>query len=344
MKAKKTTFLLLDAARIFMALAVLLSIEIALSLWLLPAYAGRAGLVFALLLTVPAILLILLYRRRILIPYQKTERLLLLFSEGYSLEGVAGLTEHYSPTAEKMVLKFSELLSSDEAVNLTKRQAQFLAMQNQINPHFLYNTLEGIRGEALASGNAGIAKMTESFSEFFRYTISNLENLVTLEDELTNVKNYFNIQHYRFGDRISMETIFESEEDKALLINAKVPKLILQPIVENAIIHGIEKQIGEGKITIRIVRTEKRLLITVSDNGVGIDGEVLRELNERISNMYERFAKEEQMRGGIALANVNSRIKLLFGEDYGIYVLSTQGIGTDVQITLPYLMKYDLGM
>ena len=142
-------------------------------------------------------------------------------------------------------------------MNLTKRQAQFLAMQNQINPHFLYNTLEWIRGEALASGQVQIAQMTETLAEFFRYTITNLENFVTLDDELSNVRNYYAIQRFRFGERLSLVILFENDEEKNQLRNAKVPKLILQPIVENAIIHGIlEKESGAGSIKVRAETAE----------------------------------------------------------------------------------------
>jgi two-component system sensor histidine kinase YesM len=266
--------------------------------------------------------------------------MLKIFSGGYTMEGIANLKWQLSPGTAELVGKLTETLTSKEAVNLSKRQAQFLAMQNQINPHFLYNTLEGIRGEAIAIGADSIALMTETLSEFFRYTISNLENLVTLSDELSNVRNYYTIQQYRFGDRLDMKIEFDSDADRNLLMNAKVPKLILQPIVENAIIHGVEKLQGQGIISIRVLCTEKRLLITVSDNGVGIEPEKLRKLNEQISNMHERFSRDAGGRGGIALANVNNRIKLLFGEAYGVNILSVPGVGTDTEFVLPYITRY----
>ena len=288
-----------------------------------------------------ALAALLVYTRiRVLAPYKETERMLNVFSKGYSMEGVNSLKWQLTPGTEAIVGKFEEVLVSDAAINLSKRQAQFLAMQNQINPHFLYNTLEGIRGEALSEGNESIAKMTETLSQFFRYTISNLENLVTLEDELVNVRNYYSIQCYRFGDRIEMDVIFEDEGDRPLLLQAKMPKLILQPIVENAIIHGIEGIPGKGRVGILCQYTGKRLILTVSDNGVGMPPERLRELNDRLSNIYDRYEREREEMGGIALSNVNNRIKLLFGEEYGINILSGKGVGTDVEITLPYVTHY----
>ncbi|MCL1895139.1 MAG: sensor histidine kinase [Clostridiales bacterium] len=284
--------------------------------------------------------LLILMRIRVFAPYKKTERMLGVFSKGYSMEGINSLKWQLTPGTEGVVKKFEDVLTSDAAVNLSKRQAQFLAMQNQINPHFLYNTLDGIRGEALAEGNESIAKMTETLSQFFRYTISNLETLVTLDDELVNVRNYYSIQRYRFGDRIEMNVVFENEDDRESLLPAKMPKLILQPIVENAIIHGIEGIPGTGRIIIRCQFTGKRMILTVSDNGVGMGPERLRELNDRVSNIYDRFERERGEFGGIALSNVNNRIKLLFGEDYGINILSEKGAGTDVEITLPYLTRY----
>jgi two-component system sensor histidine kinase YesM len=257
------------------------------------------------------------------------------------MEGVNTLKWRLTPATEEIVRKFEDVLISDAAVNLNKRQAQFLAMQNQINPHFLYNTLEGIRGEALTEGNESIAKMTETLSQFFRYTISNLESLVTLDDELTNVRNYYSIQRYRFGDRIEMDVIFEEGNDRDLLLQAKVPKLILQPIVENSIIHGIEGIPDTGRIVILCQYTGKRLILTVSDNGVGMTPEKLRELSNRLSNIYDRYEREQGGSGGIALSNVNNRIKLLFGENYGINILSVNGAGTDVEITLPYVTRYE---
>ena len=336
-KKKRTDYLANRYASIFFAACVGYAIAI-FFLWY-AAVSAKGGYLVPICLTALFAALLVFVRIRVYAPYRETERMLGVFSKGYSMEGINSLKWQLTPGTESIVEKFAAILTSDAAVNLSKRQAQFLAMQNQINPHFLYNTLEGIRGEALSEGHEGIAKMTETLSQFFRYTISNLETLVTLDDELSNVRNYYSIQRYRFGDRIDLDVVFENEDDRELLLQAKLPKLILQPIVENSIIHGIEMIPGKGRIIIRCQFTGKRLILTVSDNGVGMSPEQLQELNDHVSNIYDRFERERGELGGIALSNVNNRIKLIFGEDYGINILSEKGVGTDVEITLPYLSR-----
>ncbi len=181
--------------------------------------------------------------------------------------------------------------------------------------------------------------MLEALSTFFRYTISNVENLVTLEDELRNVHNYYIIQQYRFGERLKLSVEYDPA-DEADIMSCRVPKLILQPIVENAINHGVERKIGVGEIRLKLECTEKRLIITISDNGVGMSEELLKEIDDKLKGMSFDYIKQEgEKHGGIAIENVNSRIKLLFGEEYGIYLYSTVNVGTDVEITLPRIKE-----
>lgn len=277
--------------------------------------------------------------RYIYIPYNETQKILRLFSGGYTLEGIYNLNYHISPETELTIKKQKEYLDNKELMNASKKQAQYLALQNQINPHFLYNTLEGIRSEALIAGMENIADMTEALATFFRYTISNLENLVTVEDELNNIENYYFIQQFRFEDRINLEIEYPTE-NKDEILSLSMPKLILQPIVENAIFHGIERKLGRGHIKIKLEYTQNRLIINVKDDGFGIEEEKLKYLNEKLSLFYlENESQEKGKKGGIAIINVNNRIKLLFGEEYGIYIYSKQGVGTDVEITLPRLNK-----
>ena len=218
-------------------------------------------------------------------------------------------------------------------------------MQSQINPHFLYNTLECIRGQALIDGNMEIAKMVEALSAFFRYSISRKGNLVTLRDELANIENYMLIQRYRFNNRFSMEVIIDEEDEEAY--NFMIPRLIIQPIVENAIFHGLEEKLEGGKVTIEVIVTDQNLILTISDNGKGMDSKKLKELNARIQ-MDNVDLDEEEKRNhrntGIALPNIHKRIRLLFGEEYGVNVYSTVGQGTDVEITIPVNDKNSQGI
>jgi len=216
------------------------------------------------------------------------------------------------------------------------RQAELSALQSQINPHFLYNTLESIRGQALIDDNIEIAKMAEALASFFRYSISRKGSLVTLRDELANIKNYMTIQRYRFNNRFLLEIHMDEEDESAY--DCLVPTLIVQPVVENAIYHGLEDVLEDGKIIIDVVVTQHNLILTVSDNGKGMDGATLKALSQRIRQQGLNAKDEtlgEEIHMGIALPNIQKRIQLLFGKHYGLQIYSTLGQGTDVEITVP---------
>ena len=268
-------------------------------------------------------------------PYRNSEKIIERFLEGYLISETDGkqaamLTPY---TAEQ--IKFMEkFLRSPKLMDLNKRQAQYLALQNQINPHFLYNTLESIRGEALIAGLDGVADMTEALAKFFRYTITKVENLVSVEEELDNCETYFGIQKYRFGDRLRLHIEYDPEEYEQIM-NCRIPKLTFQPILENSIIHGTELKLGAGNLYIRFACTQDRLIICVSDDGVGMDEETLAALNRKLGRANDSLGTSEEEKGGIALVNVTNRIHLIFGDEYGMHVYSVPGRGTDVEITIP---------
>jgi len=270
----------------------------------------------------------------VIVPYKRTRHILQLFASGYTFENVIDKRLPLNREMKEVEAKLHTILNTDQIMNASKRQAQFLALQNQINPHFLYNTLEGIRSEALLAGLDNVASMTEALSTFFRYTISNVENLVTLKQELENTRNYFFIQQFRFGNRMALEVVID-DEDKEEVLSYRIPKLTLQPIVENCIIHGLECQVGQGLLRVHIETTQSRLLVTVSDDGVGMESAVLEKMHRNLSVRSFEYMKRDENHGGIALVNVNNRIKLLFGEQYGLTVTSQMGVGTDVLISLP---------
>lgn len=218
---------------------------------------------------------------------------------------------------------------------LTK-QAELNALQSQINPHFLYNTLDSIQGQALRNKNVEIAEMTAALSSFFRYSISMKNSIVTIADEIRNVQNYILIQKYRFGDKINLHVISEDEE----LMGCCVPQMILQPVVENAVYHGLERTSKEGQVTMRFSCASEILHIVIEDNGVGMNPELTQELNCRLEQPGLEGKNGEQ-KGGIALRNVNQRIKLLFGDDFGIHIFSAEGIGTKIVLYLPAVKEGD---
>ena len=257
--------------------------------------------------------------------------------------------QHLGKSIQNMARQIKRLMDDIVAEHESKRKSEFDTLQSQINPHFLYNTLEGIRSEALIVGLDSIAEMTEALATFFRYTISNLENLVTLEDELANIENYYYIQQFRFGSKLDLKIQYDRDSDDEFtemdFLQCKLPKLTLQPIVENSIYHGIERKIGKGHLVIRISASEERLYIRISDDGQGMTDAKLKELNEKLRRLGdetddpEKDGEKKQTRGGIAVVNVNRRIKLLFGEEYGIHVYSKEGVGTDVVVGLPLVRE-----
>ena len=186
---------------------------------------------------------------------------------------------YVEPIREAME-RYAAFRTRENSAQIFNKQTELTALQSQINPHFLYNTLECIRGQALMDDNLEIARMVEALGAFFRYSISRKGNLVTLKDELDNIDNYMLIQRYRFGNRFSMEVIIDEEDEEAY--NCLIPRLIIQPIVENAIFHGLEERLEGGRVTIEVIVTEKTLIITVSDNGKGISREQLNKLNAKI--------------------------------------------------------------
>ncbi len=223
-----------------------------------------------------------------------------------------------------------------EEIELMRKRVELSMLQNQINPHFLYNTLDSIRSKALIENQTEIADMTEALARFFRYCIGNHEKLVKVREELKHIEDYFHIQEYRFEDRFRME-IYVEEDDKDYYL----PKMTLQPLVENALLHGLEAVNRRGMLNIRVTRLKDELLISVSDNGIGMDQTALQNLNSRLSERY--FIKNNSKNNGIAGYNVNSRIKLIFGEEYGITYQSEWGKGTDALIRLPLVDDFSRG-
>ena len=255
----------------------------------------------------------------------KLHRAIQQYNKEKNLDCVFGADWNNAPEWNSFFADIHERLYGEKNIQMQARHAKYLALQNQINPHFLYNALEAIRADALIAGCDNIAETTEALATFFRYTISNVQAFVTFSNELDNVEDYFTIQRCRFGDKISLEVEIEDEQ----LLEATMPKLILQPLVENAVVHGLEDKIGHGLVRVIVESSDQTLFLCVKDDGVGISEEQVEKLNAQ-------FTKADNADvGGIALRNVNSRIRLMFGDDYGLHVYSAKGIGTECSATLP---------
>lgn len=324
--------------RAFFLLIFLMLLLLSVMLTLLFIFKGVSFL-WALMLYIISIAMAVIFRFWIVLPFGKFEHLMELVADGYSFDNLQECEYSISPEMEHAMQQLRRMIDQKEILRASKKQAEYLALQNQINPHFLYNTLEGIRGETLAVGLDSVANMTESLATFFRYTISKGDRLVTLAEELKNVRDYYTIQRYRFGERLSLQIEYDKSEERQLM-DFLMPKLTLQPLVENAVYHGIERKLGTGHIWIKIEMTRKRLLIVVSDDGLGIESEQLEEMNQRLQRMkVENVEQRVEQKGGIAISNVSNRIKLLFGESYGLHMYSVINGGTDVEITLPLVRE-----
>ncbi len=229
-------------------------------------------------------------------------------------------------------------IKKEDQMEIANIQMEYLMLQSQINPHFLYNTLDSIRSEALKNKQVVIAEMIERLSKFFRYSISSRGNFVRLSEELNHIYDYIYIQKFRFEDRFELYTDIENND----LLNYYIPKMILQPIVENCISHGLESKLETGTIHIKMNSSEKKLYIMVSDNGVGMSKKQLSELNEKLSSHHATETPLETRKTGIALTNVNDRIHICYGNEYGLRIRSIEGIGTQIEIIVP--LVDDIGL
>jgi two-component system sensor histidine kinase YesM len=208
---------------------------------------------------------------------------------------------------------------------IEKNKAELLFYQSQINPHFLYNTLECIRSIGLFYKAQEIVDISTSMGDMFRYCVQE-QNTVTLHKELDCVKNYFNIMSIRYNNRFTLNTVIDKD-----ILNTSIVRMILQPIVENAIKHGLCAK--KGRINIKgCLNTNDDVLIIISDNGVGMSKSKVCDLNKHIANRNSFDTNES----AIGLQNINIRLKLTYGEKYGIKISSLQNIGTVVRVLIPY--------
>ena len=225
-----------------------------------------------------------------------------------------------------MVTELKRLINDLVNEKLLKKEADIKLLQAQINPHFLYNTLESIHSIAKIKKVDEIARMVSALSKFFRISLSGGKDLVTLKDAIDLALNYLTIQNIRFNGKISYNINVPDE-----LTGCIVPKLILQPVVENSIYHGIEKRKGDGLLTISAQTRNNELQLVVEDNGVGIPEKELFDLRKSIE--IDNFEDSKNF----ALKNLNRQIKLKYGSDYGVNIDSIEGTGTVVSIRLPII-------
>ena len=216
-----------------------------------------------------------------------------------------------------------------------KQELEYQMLQNEVNPHFIYNTLNSIRWMATIQHVPGIAEMVTAFARLTKSISKGTEKLVPLQDELALLNDYFIIQQYRYGGDIEIEV--SSIEDERLCQDCMIPRFTLQPLVENAIFHGIEPKGGHGSVLLEI-RTDPAngdVLLTLTDDGVGMPQE---QVDHLLDEPTAQAAKAEKFRH-VGLWNVHRRIQYAFGDAYGLKVESEEDLGTAVTIRLPYQKK-----
>lgn len=227
-----------------------------------------------------------------------------------------------------MIEKLNELIGQVREEQKQLRIAEFRVLQAQINPHFLYNTLDTIVWLAEAGDQKKVVSMVGSLSDFFRTSLNQGKDIITLSEELQHVKSYLEIQKVRYQDILTYEIAVPEEFGFVA-----IPKITLQPLVENALYHGIKNKRGGGAIQVTAYTEENELVICVADSGIGMKPEQLEKVTNAIHN------EDATERASFGLYNVNERIRLNFGAEYGLSMESTYGEGTRSYVKLPLTVR-----
>ncbi len=221
-----------------------------------------------------------------------------------------------------MTVRIQQLMEQNTYVQEEKRKSELKALRSQINPHFLYNTLDSIIWMAEGGKNTEVVRMTAALARLLRQSIGHENDRVTLEQEIAHARSYLIIQQMRYQDKLE----YEIRMDESLR-DEEVISLILQPLVENAIYHGIKYKGSKGLVTITVAGQEDHLILKVADNGKGMDAETLQ-------HIFEKSQRNDQ-NNGVGVYNVHTRVQLYYGMEYGLRFESELGSGTTAIITIP---------
>lgn len=240
---------------------------------------------------------------------------------GYMGEDFSKLATGFNSMMEEILVLMEQVKQEQHQIE----QIRFNSLQSQIQPHFLYNTLDCIHWQAVADGNHEISILVKALARYYRICLSKGHDVIPLKMEIDHVQNYLIIQNMRYDHIIGSEIILDQE-----CADAMIPKLTLQPLVENSIYHGIKVKEGtQGSITLRASRQGGLVKLAVADTGTGMTQAQIDEMNQHLSEYDETF--------GYGVRNVNKRIELLFGEDYGLHYLKNPCGGLIVEIQIPYV-------
>ena len=253
-------------------------------------------------------------------------------------------TDEIGVLAEKfnsMINQINYLINTNYRNEIKKKEAELKALEAQINPHFLYNTLDCINFMARKHKLYEISDMVIALGELMRISIKKDLNIITVKDEIRYIQNYMTIQKIRYKEKLELKIDIYDD-----IFSIKIPKLILQPLLENAVVHGIEGKMGNGTITINGYRSEFDIIFEIKDDGVGFDAEKVKKMLEHNLSEYENMnrdvlmmkqseAEYEGAASNIGLYNVDMRIKLMYGMKYGLSIKSKIGEGTEILVKLP---------
>ncbi|MFB5678885.1 sensor histidine kinase [Paenibacillus terreus] len=222
----------------------------------------------------------------------------------------------------RMVHQLKEMINDVYVGRIKQREAEIKALEAQINPHFLYNTLDSIHWLALKQKNYDVSEQIEALAELFKHVLNKGEPFVTIRQEVDFLENYMLIQKRKYGQRVKLRIHVDP-----VLMNYKMPKLVLQPLVENAIVHGLEQVIDGGVIEVSVTRAEQGIRFIVIDNGLGTDE----------AKIHQMMNQEGEKKNVFALKNIDDRIKISYGPEYGLHFTSKHGVGTRVEVYIPLI-------
>ena len=231
---------------------------------------------------------------------------------------------------EQMIARLDAQMKESAQRQESLRRTELALLQAQINPHFLYNTMDTIVWLIEADKPQEAVEMVTNLSGFFRHSLSKGEDVITLEEEERHVRSYLQIQHARYKDIMEYTVDIDPQ-----LGHAMIPKLTLQPLVENALYHGVKLKRAKGTIRISGCVEDGCIVLRVTDNGVGIPAQRLEQL---------RSTMEGDERVGFGLSAVNQRLRLQFGQGYGLTITSEEGVGTTVTARIPWIEKEAAGV
>ena len=233
-------------------------------------------------------------------------------------------------SVNQMIEKIGQLVDDIRVEEINLRATELRLLQEQINPHFLYNTLDNIIWLAESGENDQVVNMVSSLSSFFRTTLSKGRDYITVAEEKEHIESYLAIQKFRYRDILSYDIDFDNE-----ILDNTILKLTLQPIVENALYHGIKNKRGMGHINIVGKMKGEDIEFVVSDDGIGMTEDEVRRLKGIISGAIQDGRDD----GGFGLFNVNQRLELNYGEEYGLNIESTYNVGTSIAVRIPVVKK-----